>query len=124
MIDSVASAICDPPLGSLYVAVNVCAEPLPDDGETETGDAVPGAVFLALKHPERNREQQRIIARRMLELPLYSELHACFYGYTEYSKASLRASCPTVQSPKTCSARGYKTAAEFAVQLVAGIKEQ
>ena len=121
MIDRVASAICDPPLGSLYVAVNVCAEPLPDDGETETGDAVPG---VALEHPERNRAQQRIIARRMFELPLDSELHACIYGYTEYSEASLRASCPTVQSPKTCLALGYKTAAEFAVQLVAGIKEQ
>jgi hypothetical protein len=124
MIDRVASAIRDPALGSLYVAVNVCSEPLPDDGEIETGAAVPGAGVLDLKHPERNKTQQRITARRMFELPLQSALHACVYGYAESSKASLRASCPTVQSPKTCSALGYKTRAEFAVQLVAGIKEQ
>jgi hypothetical protein len=123
MIDKVASAICDPPLGFLYVAVNVCSEPLPDDGETATGDAVPGAV-LDLKHPERNKAQQRITANRMFELPLQSELQACVYGCTESSKASLRTSCPTVQSPKTCLALGYETTAKYAVPLVAGIKEQ
>jgi hypothetical protein len=40
MIDKAAPAIFDPPFGSVYVAVNICAEPLPEDGVTETGDPV------------------------------------------------------------------------------------
>jgi phage gp37-like protein len=124
MIDKVASAIRDAPLGSLYVTVNVCSEPLPVDGETETGYAVPGSAVLVFKHPERNKAQQRITTKRMFELPSQSKIQTCVYGYTESSKGSLRASCLTVQSPKTCSALGSKTSAEFAVELIAGIKEQ
>lgn len=120
MIDKVTSAIRDAPLGSLYVAVNVCAEPLPDDGVTETGEAVPRVAVLVFEHPLRNRVQQRIKAKRTFELLRQSEIQAREYRYTESSNAILwRALCPVVQSPEI--ARHWDTTAGFAA---AGIKEQ
>jgi hypothetical protein len=124
MIDKVTSAICDAPLGSLYVAVNVCAEPLVDDGVTETGDAVPRVAVLVFKHPLRNRVQQRIKVRRTLELLNRSETQTCEYRYTESSKAdSMAALYQVVQSPEI--ARHWNGPAGLVtVQRAAGVKEQ
>ena len=124
MIDKVTSAICDAPLGSLYVAVNVCAEPLPDDGVTETGDAVPRVAVLVFEHPLKNRAQQRRKAKRTFELLSRSETQACEYRHTESPKADLIAALyPVVQSSET--APDWNTPVRFvALQRSAGIKEQ
>ena len=124
MIDKVTSAICDAPLGSLYVAVNVCAEPFVDDGVTETGDAVPRLAVLGFEHPLRNRVQQRIKVRRTFKLPNRSETQACENRYTESSKANpMAALYEAVQSPET--ARHWNSPAGFVtVQRAAGVKEQ
>ena len=125
MMDRVTSAICDPPLESLYVAVNVCAEPLPDDGVTETGDAVASATVLVFEQPSRNREQQRMTATRTFELLSRSEIKACAFRYTESSKDSFMGVLhPVGQSPETCWQTGIEDPAEFStVQLAADIKE-
>jgi len=71
MTDNVTSAICDPPLGSLNVAVNLCGEPASTNNIAETGDAarIPaGAEFRVLEQPQRIRLKQRIRPNRMFEL--------------------------------------------------------
>lgn len=124
MIDTVTSAICDAPLGSLYVAVNVCAEPLPDDGVTETGDAVPRIAVLVFEHPLKSRAPQSMKAKRMFELLSRSETQACEYRHTESPKADLMAALySVVQSSET--APDWNIPVRFvAVQRSAGIKEQ
>jgi hypothetical protein len=124
MIDKVTSAIRDASFGSPYVAANVCSEPLPDDGVTEIGDAVPRVAVLIFEHPLRKRVQQRIKAKRTLKLLRQSEIQACEYCHTESSNTNLRvAFYPVVQSPET--ARHWDTMAGFpAAQRAEGIKEQ
>jgi hypothetical protein len=108
----------------LYVAVNVCAEPLAGDGVTETGDAVPRVAVLVFEHPLRNRVQQRIKVRRTFELLNRSETQTCEYRYTESSKADPRdALYEAVQSPEI--ARHWNGPAGLVtVQRAAGVKEQ
>lgn len=68
MIDKVTSAICDPPSGSLNVAVNFCGEPASTDNIAETGDAMTGADLRVVEQPQRIRLKQRLRPRRTFEL--------------------------------------------------------
>jgi hypothetical protein len=124
MIDKVTSAIRDASVEFLYVAVNVCVEPLPDDGVTETGDAVPCTAVLAFEHPLRNRAQQRIKAKRTFELLSHSESQAREYCYIGSSNTNIGGILdPVRRTPET--ARHSNTTAGFAaVQRTADIKEQ
>jgi hypothetical protein len=70
IIDKVTSAICDPPLGSLNVAVNLCAEPTSTNNIAETGDAGAGADLGVLEQPHRSRPKQRLRMKRTFETPL------------------------------------------------------
>jgi hypothetical protein len=51
MIDKVTSAICDPPSGSLNVAVNLCGEPTSTDNIADTGEAMAGAGLRIVEQP-------------------------------------------------------------------------
>ena len=123
MIDKVTSAIRDASVELLYVAVNVCVEPLPDDGVTETGEAVPGAAVLNFEQPLSNRAQQRIKAKRTFELLSHSESQAreyCYIGSPNTNIGSILD--PVIQIPET--ARHWNTTRGFAaVQRTADIKE-
>jgi hypothetical protein len=84
MTDNVTSAICDPPLGSLNVAVNLCGEPASTDNIAETGDAAritAGAEFRVVEQPQRIRLKQRIRPNRMFEL-LHQGPRLSFYRIT------------------------------------------
>jgi hypothetical protein len=76
MTDNVTSAICDPPLGSLNVAVNLCGEPASTDNIAETGDAAritAGVELRVVEQPQRIRLKQRIRPNRMFELLHHNE---------------------------------------------------
>jgi hypothetical protein len=124
MIDKVTSAIRDASVEFLYVAVNVCVEPLPDDGVTETGEAVPCAAVLAFEHPLSKRAQQRIKAKRTFELLSHSESQAREYCYIASPNTNVGSILdPAIQTPET--ARHWNTRGGFAtVQRTADIKEQ
>ena len=127
MIDKVTSAIRDASAELLYVAVNVCVEPVADDGVTETGDAVPCASVLAFEHPLSklsNRAQQRIKAKRTFKLLSHSESRAREYCYIGSSNTNIGGILnPVIQTPET--ARHWNTTGGFAVvQRPADIKEQ
>jgi hypothetical protein len=68
MTDNVTSAICDPPLGSLNVAVNLCGEPASTDNIAETGDEMAGADLRVVEQPQRIRLKQRLRPKRTFEL--------------------------------------------------------
>jgi hypothetical protein len=68
IIDKVISAICDPPLGSLNVAVNLCGEPTSTDNIAETGEALEGADFRIVEQPQRIRLKKRLRQKRTFEL--------------------------------------------------------
>ena len=124
MIDKVTSAIRDASVEFLYVAVNVCVEPLPDDGATEIGDAVPCTAVLAFEHPLRNRAQQRIKAKRTVELLSHRESQAREYCYIGSSTNDIGGMLdPVIRLPET--ARHWNTTDGFAAdQRTADIKEQ
>lgn len=124
MIDKVTSAIRDASAELLYVAVNVCVEPVADDGVTETGVAVPCASVLACEHPLSNRAQQRIKAKRTFKLLSHGESRAREYCYIGSSNTNIGGILnPVIQTPET--ARHWNTTGEFAaVQRTADIKEQ
>jgi hypothetical protein len=124
MIDKVTSAIRDAAAEFLYVAVNVCVEPVDDDGVTETGDAVPCVAVLAFEHPLSNRAQQRIKAKRTFELLSHGETRAREYCYVGSSNTNIGGILdPVIQTPET--ARHWNTTDGFAaVQRTADIKEQ
>jgi hypothetical protein len=89
MIDKVISDIRDPPLGSSNVAVNVCAESIPTNNVTETGDAdciVAGPELLIFEHPSIVRIRQSVIAKRMLELLIKAELSLRVISSIEYMR--------------------------------------
>ena len=124
MIDKVTSAIRDASAELLYVAVNVCVEPVADDGATETGDAVPCTAVLEFEHPLSNRAQQRIKAKRKFELLSHRESQAREYCYIGSSNTNIGGILnPVIQTPET--ARHWYTTGGFApVQRTADIEEQ
>src|ERR1700722_7280196 len=124
MIDKVTSEIRDASVEFLSVAVNVGVEPLPDDGATEIGDAVPCRAVLAFEHPLRSRAQQRIKAKRTVELLSHRESQAREYCYIGSSTNDIGGMLdPVIRLPET--ARHWNTTGGFAVvQRPADIKEQ
>ena len=124
MIEKVTSAIRDASLESLYIAVKIWAEPLPVDGVTETGDAVPGLALFAFEHPLSNKAPQRIKAKRTFELPNRSETQTCEHRYTECSNTNLRSPIYSVIQSTEIARHWYTVAGFVAMQRTAGIKEQ